>query len=332
MTSLADIAREAGVSIKTVSGALHGSARMSEETRARIHEIAARLGYVVDIAARGTRQGWLPVVGMVADGLITSPFATEIMRVFDNALKREGTSVLVTNVHDARTLEAEILSLLRFKPRAIAYAAMYHKVVALPAMSAGRVAITINCRAEDGGVPAFVPAERQAALDITRLMLAGGRRRPIFLNLPGLLAGTLRADGFRAALAEAGGDPAGGDIRMATAGGRYHDAARSLVTQHLRDAFSGPAKPDAVLCGNDRVALEAYNALRRLGVGIGDDVAVGSFDNQVDIAARLDPPLTTMALPHQAMARAAAAIVLGQTKPEAPVTEFPFRLVRRASL
>lgn len=73
-TSLSDIAERAGVSIKTVSGALHGgSARMSEQTRLRIKEIAEELGYVTNLAARGMRQGWMPLIGVVADDLITSP-------------------------------------------------------------------------------------------------------------------------------------------------------------------------------------------------------------------------------------------------------------------
>lgn len=62
---------------------------------------------------------------------------------------------------------------------------------------------------------------------------------------------------------------------------------------------------------------EVYAALRRCGATIPDDVAVASFDNQVEIATRLDPPLTTMALPHRAMGRRAAEILLAEDR--APV-------------
>ena len=84
--SLQDIAGRLGVSVKTVSGALHGgSIRMSDETRQKIKALADELGYVPNLVARGMRQGFLPILGIVADGLITQPFATEIMRSFDNA-------------------------------------------------------------------------------------------------------------------------------------------------------------------------------------------------------------------------------------------------------
>ena len=85
--SLNDIAARAGVSVKTVSGALHGgSARMSEETRQRIKEIAEELGYVTNFAARSMRQGWMPLVGLVVDDVITSSFATEIIRGLDGGV------------------------------------------------------------------------------------------------------------------------------------------------------------------------------------------------------------------------------------------------------
>ncbi len=68
-----------------------------------------------------------------------------------------------------------------------------------------------------------------------------------------------------------------------------------------------------------------------MGRRIPDDVAVASFDNQVEIAARLDPPLTTMALPHRVMGRRAAEILLDKRPPKEAVEEIPFRLVERSS-
>jgi len=60
-------------------------------------------------------------------------------------------------------------------------------------------------------------------------------------------------------------------------------------------------------------------------------VAVASFDNQTEIARRLDPPLTTMALPHRAMGRRAAEILAGARPAEQKIEKIPFRLVERAS-
>ncbi|SIR36990.1 transcriptional regulator, LacI family [Rhizobium sp. RU20A] len=328
--SLSDIAAQAGVSVKTVSGALHGgSGRMSDETRQRIKAIADELGYVTNLAARGVRKGWLPLIGVVSDGLITSPFATEIVRGLDGAARSAGMTIFAVN-HSGSTTGVELDQVQQFRPRAIAYAAMYHKTVDLSEKLAGAVGVMINCRDLSGRVTSLVPDEEGGARDIVRYLLAAGRRRIAFINLPGILAGTLREKGFRSALAEAGMAPLA--VLPAVRRALYSDRAPSLVAAHVEALLTGGDRPDAILCGNDRVAMEAYAALARAGVRIPHDIAVASFDNQIELASRLDPPLTTMALPHRAMGRQAMEILLAEDPAPPSVQMLPFHLVERASV
>lgn len=65
-------------------------------------------------------------------------------------------------------------------------------------------------------------------------------------------------------------------------------------------------------CFNDRVASGAYRTLRRRGLAVPDDVSVVGYDDQADVANALDPPLTTIALPHEAMGRWAVDRLLDQ--------------------
>ncbi len=329
--SLSDIAERAGVSVKTVSNALHGgSARMSDDTRARIKGIAEDLGYVTNLAARGVRQGWLPLIGVIADELITSPFATEIIRGLDGAARSAEMAVFAMNLSGTRNVGSVLEEVRRFRPRAIAFAAMYHKTVELPAELAKSVGVMINCREVAGRVASLVPDEEGAAHEVTRHLLAAGRRRIAFVNLPGLLAGELREKGFRNALADAGHAPVA--ILPAVRRAIYSDRAPSLVIDHVAALMRRGDRPDAILCGNDRVAMEVYTALRRAGVSIPGDVAVASFDNQVEIASRLDPPLTTMALPHRAMGRLAAEMLLSGACSSPELRMLPFQLVERSSI
>ncbi|MBX5142306.1 LacI family DNA-binding transcriptional regulator [Rhizobium lentis] len=331
--SLNDIAARAGVSVKTVSGALHGgSARMSEETRQRIKGIAEELGYVTNFAARSMRQGWMPLVGLVADDLITSPFATEIIRGLDGAVRASDMAVFAMTLGGHRSVGSILDEMRRFRPRAIAYAAMYHKSVDLPAEFADTVGVMINCRDANDRVTSLVPDETGAAIEITQYLIEAGRRNIAFINLPGILAGELRELGFRQALDHAGINGAGAVVLPAVGKAVYSDRAPSLVATHVHELMKGTRPPDAILCGNDRVAMEVYAALRRSGATIPDDVAVASFDNQVEIASRLDPPLTTMALPHRAMGRQAAHILLAEDRPPVGVQKLPFQLVERASV
>ncbi|WP_040678268.1 LacI family DNA-binding transcriptional regulator [Rhizobium mesoamericanum] len=329
--SLADIAERAGVSVKTVSGALHGgSARMSDVTRARIKQIAEELGYVTNLAARGVRQGWLPLIGVVADELITSPFATEIIRGLDGAARSAEMAVFAMNLSGGRSVASVLEEVRRFRPRAIAYAAMYHKTVSLPPELSKSVGVMINCREAGDRVTSLVPDEEEAAAEMTRYLLAAGRRRIAFINLPGILAGELRERGFRTTLAAAGLSPIA--VLPAVRRAIYNDRASSSVQLHVTALMEAGERPDAILCGNDRVAMEVYSALRRVGASIPDDVAVGSFDNQIEIASRLDPPLTTMALPHRAMGRLAAGILLAEEAGGPKLRKLPFQLVERSSI
>jgi DNA-binding LacI/PurR family transcriptional regulator len=331
--SLNDIAERAGVSVKTVSGALHGgSARMSEQTRQRIKEIAEELGYVTNFAARSMRQGWMPLIGVVADELITSPFATEIIRGLDSAARASEMAVFAMALSGQRDVASVIEEVRRFRPRAIAYAAMYHKLVTLPEEFADTVGVMINCRDVNDRVTSLVPDEVGAAHDITSYLIDARRRKIVFINLPGLLAGELREAGFRQALTEAGLDAARARVLPAVRRSVYSDRAPSLVLSHVTELMSGPDRPDAILCGNDRVGMEVYAALRRVGAQIPDDVAVASFDNQIEIASRLDPPLTTMALPHRAMGRMAADILLAGEPTPGELRKLPFQLVERSSV
>jgi len=331
--ALQDIAKRAGVSVKTVSGALHGGdVRMSEETRARVQVIAEEMGYVTNVAARAMRRGWMPIIGLVAEGVLTTPFATDIVRALDSAARRHDLALISNTIGGKRGIREGVIEIQRFVPRAIVFAVMYHKIVSIPAELRSVIQVTINCRDPESGIPALVPAERAAGETITNHLISKGRRRIAFLNLPGLLAGGLRERGFRDALAAAGVECREDWIRPATRGTRYTDLARGLAREHIAELMSQTPRPDAVLCGNDRVALEVYGALRRVGAGIPDDVAVASFDNQVDIAARLDPPLTTMALPHRAMGRIAVEAITGSRPFPGPLEELPFTLVERHSV
>ena len=330
---LRDIADRLGVSVKTVSGALSGeSVRMADETRKRIRAVAEEMGYQPNIVARGMRQGVLPIIGLVAEGLITLPFATEIVRSLDNTGRGYGLSVMATNVSAARSVEDAMAESRRFLPKAIAFATMFHRAVTLSPEVLRSVDLTINCFDTSGKVPAIVPDEVQAARDIVAHCFAKGRSRIAFLNLPGILAGDLRLEGFRAAHEAQGLAVVESWVLPATRGAHYTEFSMSLVPGHIETLMAATPRPDTILCGNDRVALEVYGALHRLGMSIPADVAVASFDNQADIARRLDPPLTTMALPHRAMGRKAAEILAGVTPAETDIQRIPFRLIERSSL
>ena len=94
-----------------------------------------------------------------------------------------------------------------------------------------------------------------------------------------------------------------------------------------------PDPPTAIFCFNDRMAMGAYDALRKLGRSIPDDVAVVGFDNEELIAAHLYPPLTTVRLPHYEMGLWAVNFLEEHAGADAPSTQHVIEcpLIERAS-
>ncbi len=77
-------------------------------------------------------------------------------------------------------------------------------------------------------------------------------------------------------------------------------------------------RPTGVFVFNDRMAIGVYRAARHAGLAIPDDLSVVGFDDQELVAAELDPGLTTMALPHEAMGRWAAERLIQLIKNPGP--------------
>jgi LacI family transcriptional regulator len=152
--------------------------------------------------------------------------------------------------------------------------------------------VLVNCYDERGSLPAVVPDEVTGGFTATQALLDAGHRRIAFINATEPAPATVgRLRGYREAMAGAHQKPAPEwivNVRPEQEGG--YDAARHLLS--LREL------PTAVFCYNDRVAMGLYVVLAKAGVRVPDDMSVVGYDNQEVISAHLDPPLTTVQLPH----------------------------------
>jgi LacI family transcriptional regulator len=77
-----------------------------------------------------------------------------------------------------------------------------------------------------------------------------------------------------------------------------------------RQMLSLPERPTALFCFNDRMAAEAYRAVHEMNLSIPDDVAIVGFDNQKALCEYLNPPMTTLQLPHYEMGQRAVQQLL----------------------
>jgi LacI family transcriptional regulator len=326
------VADAAGVSVTTVSLVLNNvaSARVGADTRRRVQEAAARLGYVPNEVARQLRGQRTSTLGLLGDEVTTTPYAGRMVLGAQEAASRHGWLLMLLNSGlDPELERREISALLQNRVDGVLYTTMYHRVVRVPDQLRTVPTVVLDAEDEDANLPSVVPDEQGGAYLATKELLDHGHRRIAFINsnldipaTPGRLAG------YQMALRHA---DVPFDPRLVVSA---HPVSREGYAVASR-LLEGPERPSALFCFNDRVAMGAYQAASALGLRIPADLSVVGFDDQEEISEGLLPGLTTVALPHYAMgAWAVDALIARILDPSTPVERavLPCPLVRRESV
>ena len=325
--TLKRVAELSGVSIKTASRALGGEAAVSEQTRRRIEDAAARIGYVPNRAARTMRTGRTGLFGLIAHGATTSPFTGEILRGIETGIEAADGALLITDSATAGLRRSRSL-IAEFRPDAVIFVAGYHRSADAIFEPGCERSILVNCRSADHDLPAFVPDDEGGGRLQAEHLLSLGHRRLGMIELPkGMLARGLRRRGAFAAIRAAGLDPS--TVPAAPGQDGPAHARRMVAFEAATTMLSRPGRPTALLCSKDEYALQAIAAAFRLGLRVPEEVSVIGFDDLRVIAETMRPGLTTVALPYFEMGHAAARTASGE--PDAGPTPIPCRLVMRES-
>ncbi|MFF0850969.1 LacI family DNA-binding transcriptional regulator [Streptomyces sp. NPDC003280] len=287
---LKDVAALAGVSPRTVSNVVSGSASVAEETRVRVQAALDELGYRPNVAARNLRAGRTGLVGLVIPEL-HSPYFGEIAGlIVDAAQHRSWTVVIDQTFGDpeaerrllegtgGRLVDGLIISPWSLGPEELADGARNVPVVLLGERQAQGIADRV---AIDNVL---------AAEEATTHLLESGRTRIAAIGLqPHLHNETARQRlaGYRNALRRAGleSDPA---------------LERTTPTLHRKDGAEAMAalleegvRPDAVFAFSDELALGALHVAHERGLRVPHDLAVVGFDGTED-GQYANPPLTSV--------------------------------------
>ena len=332
--SIKDIARIAGVSHSTVSRALSHSPLVNVETAERIRQLADEMGYTPSAIGRSLVTRRTQTIGLVVTHL-SDPFVAEVAQTVEETAQDRGYSVLVSTAGDP-TREVAAVRMLR--ERRVDGIVVMSSVVGrryLSLLSELQAPIVLINNQHDGQYVYSVGMDdvggaREA---VAYLIRRGHRRIGYIAGPPDAVASDDRQAGWQAALAEAGltADPAL-VATPAEGGGRPLGGERAT-----RDLLARPDPPTAIFCYNDRSALGALKTARSLGRRVPADVSIMGFDD-IDLAAYLDPPLTTIAQPKAELGQRAVEMVLAllKTKGNGAAVErallLPGRLVERASV
>jgi len=330
MATMKDVARDAGVSIYTVSATLSGSANVSAELRARVNASVARLGYERNAMARDLKQGTSSLIGLIVSD-VTNPFFTELVECIQAEAHQAGYSVLLgISDHDAAR-EAELLTLMRSHQAAgtILSPAGSEETYADGRLTRGRMRlVAVDNASAELGVDGFALDNRKAAeLAVSHLLDLGHRRIGVVAGMRHQHVSRERLAGYAGVLRRAGIPPdpglvVHGDFRLAEA---------RACAEHL---LGLSPRPSAIFVANNLMLIGVMRALAEAGVRVPADMSVCSIDD-FPWAPAFQPALTVVRQPIAAMATAAFRRLVARLRGEAeggPVQEiFAPELVVRES-
>lgn len=324
-TTIADVARIAGVSTATVSRTLSNPGMVSEGTRAAVLSAVEKTGYSANVLARNLRRRRTGGVLALAPN-IANPFFSEILAGMSDVLDAAGLNLLVADTHIGErgrqrlveyadrsradgllVLDGELDKTLAERPQCPPVVQVCEVVVGL---DAPRVV------ADNAG---------GAAAAVAHLV---GRGHARIGRVTGPAANSLtrgRDSGFRTAMSASGLE-----IRPEWCiEGDFSFGAGHVAARHV---LSLPDRPSAMFCDNDEMACGLISAFQRAGLDVPTDMAVVGFDD-IELSRHLTPALTTIRQPRRQIGRDAASMLLDRLdgRRDAMEETVPVELVVRDS-
>lgn len=301
--TVSDVAREANVSIATVSHVLNGTRHVSPATLQRVNEAIAATGYTPNFVARSLRRASTDSIGLVISDF-ANPYFADVVRGIEEEAEKSGMSLLLANSDDDAQRELRRVEALiqRRVDGLILSPTIGSDDAALPFLKKqGLPTVLIDRLTPSGFDQVGVTNEEPTRKLVEHLIGLGHRRIGMVAGVEGISTTEERLRGYRAALGAAG-IPFDADVVRTgrSRSGPAHDAVIELMAL--------PDRPTALVAANNLMAIGTLKALQELGLSIPEDVAVVAFDD-FEWSELLAAKLTTVRQPGDAIGRAAVKLL-----------------------
>ncbi|MFM5916528.1 MAG: LacI family DNA-binding transcriptional regulator [Novosphingobium sp.] len=265
------MAREAGLSVASVSRVLNGHSNVHPDSRAKVQAAMATLGYRPNAAARSLSTSRTHAIGVVLPDL-HGEFFGEMVRGMDRAASEHGYMLLLSTMHADKILAGQALGAMNGRvDGVIVMAPELTKDDLASALPGGLPAVLVNSP-DDVDHHNIRIDNRAGVMLMVRHLLASGRKRIVHLSGdPKNLDAAERSAAFADALAALAPDL---PVRVMT--GDFSDESGERLVQQL---LAEGADFDAIFAANDMMAMGALQALRTVGISVPRQVAVSGFDD-----------------------------------------------------
>lgn len=311
MSTMAEVAREARVSVATVSRLLNHQGTVSPETAERVYAAIQKLNYEPNLLARNFRKNESRVI-LILSPNVTNPYYAHILSGIGDAAAALGYSALIFTTGDDPAREREALDMLK-KRRADGAILMASTIDRHWLLEYAGQYPVVQCSEYDPDVdiPHVSIDNYQATQEAMEYLLQLGHRRiAIILAENEYISTRLRLQAYRDTLQARSVAPQAGYVVYAS-----RDYSFGSGKKRARELLGLSPAPTAIFCISDTLALGAITAAKEMGWRVPEDVTVVGFDD-VEHTTMLHPNITTVAQPCYELGRQSMQLLYAQMRPE----------------
>jgi LacI family transcriptional regulator len=325
--TIAEVAKEAGVSMQTVSRVINKKGEVSAETRQRVLEAIEQLGYRPNSIARGLALNKTLTLGLIVPD-ITNPFFPEIVKGAEEVALEHGYTIVLGNTNENADREMNVLR--TFEARRVdgllLCSSRLSEQQLLPLLVKYNEVVLINRQVTLDNVSMVRVDYVQGTTTAVSHLLAQGRQRLGFLAGPSTShSHHMRLQAFIRTLQENGQtyDPARVFPCAPNTEGGYQ-TARQMLPQY--------PDLDGLLCYNDLVAIGVLQACTELGIAVPEQLAIIGYDD-IQAAHLVTPALTTVSISKSLLGAKATELLLKRLAGDQQGIDLvlPSQLIVRAS-
>jgi LacI family transcriptional regulator len=295
MAGIRDVAREASVSVSTVSHVINGTRHVEPETAERVRRAITQLGYQPNSVARSLRHGRTHTIGLLVPDN-ANPFFAEVARVVEDEGFKAGYSVILCNSDGSEVKEKAYIDVLLAKQvDGLLLIASSNELAGLDRiLNAAVPVVAVDREIHHAPITQILIDNWQGGYIAGAHLIDLGHREFVYITGPNeTTPSAQRLQGFRQALAEAGlalseNRIVSGDFRFA--GGQHA----------MEEVLRGGLPFTAVFAANDLMAMGAISTLHAARIHVPNEVSLIGFDD-IPYAVTTLPPMTTVAQPVEAI-------------------------------
>ncbi len=309
MATIVDVAREAEVSVATVSRVLNNSTSVLPKTREAVLEAIEKLNYKPNLLGRNLRRSQTKMI-LVLLPTVSNPFYSGIVKGIEDIGHKNGYNIMLCNTNSDYQREKTYLELLKNKlSDGVIFMAPELNEEELSEIGSKYPAVQC-CEYKEGACVSHVSIDNyKAAYEIvSHLIELGHRRIGLIGSKSNCISSIQRHEAYKRALEDNG-------IQFDTDLVGYGNYSYKRALKAAKALLSRDDRPTAIFAISDIMAIGAIRAAKEARLRVPHDVAVAGFDN-IDFASMYDPMITTIAQPRYEMGCVAMELLLKQIKGE----------------